>query len=167
MRIAVVGVGQELLGDDAAGLAVCSRLDELLRSSSDSSALGRAPALVLAAGPAPENCTAQLRRFAPDRVVLVDAARMDAPPGTVRWIPCESADGIGGSTHTLPLRLLCEYLTASLGCRVDLLGIQPAGTELGAPLSEAARAGVETAASQLAELLRLPDLIAVPQEAYR
>jgi hydrogenase maturation protease len=92
---------------------------------------------------------------------------MDAPPGTVRWIPWESADGIGVSTHTLPLRLLCEYLTASLGCRVDLLGIQPAGTELGAPLSEAARAGVETAASQLAELLRLPDLIAVPQEAYR
>jgi hydrogenase 3 maturation protease len=158
MRTAVVGVGQELLGDDAAGLAVCSRLDEMIGCSAAGPTPGEPQALILPAGPAPENCTARLRRFAPDRVILVDAARMDAPPGTVRWIPCESADGIGGSTHTLPLRLLCEYLTASLGCRVDLLGIQPAGTELGAPLSEAVEAGVE-AASQ--------ELFAALQEVYR
>ena len=149
MRTAVVGVGQELLGDDAAGLAVCRRLQEL--------AGDRGTALIIPAGPAPENCTAQLRRFAPDWVVLVDAARMQASPGTVRWIPWEQADAIGGSTHTLPLRLLSEYLSSSMGCRVSLLGIQPADTTLGAPLSPSVEQAVESVARGLAARLAESD----------
>ena len=145
MRTAVVGVGQELLGDDAAGLAVCRRLQELAQD------LGTA--LIIPAGPAPENCTAQLRRFAPDWVVLVDAARMEAAPGTVRWIPWEEAEAIGGSTHTLPLRLLSEFLSSSMGCRVSLLGIQPSETTLGAPLSPSVGDAVESVARGLAALL--------------
>jgi len=145
MRTAVIGVGQELLGDDAAGLAVCQRLLQL--------AGDRETALIIPAGSAPENCTSQLRRFAPDWVVLVDAARMEAAPGTVRWIPWEQAEAIGGSTHTLPLRLLSEYLSSSLGCRVSLLGIQPAETTLGAPLSPSVGEAVECVAQDLAALL--------------
>jgi hydrogenase 3 maturation protease len=145
MRIAVVGVGQELLGDDAAGLAVCQRLQEL--------AGDRPSVLIIPAGPAPENCTAQLRRFAPDWVVLVDAARMEAAPGTVRWIPWEAAEADGGSTHTLPLRLLSEYLSTSMGCRVSLVGIQPAEIALGAPLSPPVREAVESVAQELADRL--------------
>jgi hydrogenase 3 maturation protease len=145
MRIAVVGVGQELLGDDAAGLAVCRRLQEL--------AGDRWTATIIPAGPAPENCTAQLRQFAPDWVVLVDAARMQAAPGTVRWIPWEQAEAMGGSTHTLPLRLLSEYLSSSMVCRVSLLGIQPSETTLGAPLSPSVAEAVESVARGLAALL--------------
>jgi hydrogenase 3 maturation protease len=190
MRIAVVGVGQELLGDDAAGLEVCRRLEQRLangeptpvrpspnrrleRSASPLLAghtpedrsgpplAGRQPrthpgTLILPAGPAPENCTGRLRRFAPDWVVLVDAARMDAAPGTVRWIRPEAAEGLGGSTHSLPLSLLSQYLADSLGCRVDLLGIQPAGSGLGGPLSAAVAAGVEAAAQQLSDLICRP-----------
>lgn len=162
MRIAVVGIGHELLGDDSAGLAVCRRLQEIaahnsappsgprpLHEPSDP----RSTLLIIPAGPAPENCTAQLRRFAPDQVVLVDAARMGDRPGTARWIPWAAAEGIGGSTHSLPLRLLCEYLAMSLGCRVELLGIQPADTTLGAGLSPTVEAAVEAAAQLLAGLL--------------
>jgi hydrogenase 3 maturation protease len=148
MRIAVVGVGQELLGDDAAGLAVCRRLRQL--------AGHRETALIIPAGPAPENCTSQLRRFAPEWVVLVDAARMEAAPGTVRWIPWEQAEAMGGSSHTLPLRLLSEYLSSSMGCRVSLLGIQPAETTLGAPLSPSVGEAVESVARGLAALLAVP-----------
>jgi hydrogenase 3 maturation protease len=95
-----------------------------------------APALLLLdAGSAPENQTGPLRRFAPDLVVLVDAARMDEPPGTVRWLPWEDTVGLPGSTHTLPASLLARYLTAELGCAVALLGIQPLYTDLGRPMS--------------------------------
>jgi hypothetical protein len=34
----------------------------------------------------------------------------------------------GASTHTLPLPAFCEYLQATLGCDVTLLGIEPADT---------------------------------------
>ena len=40
------------------------------------------------AGPAPENFTGPLRRFRPDLVLLVDAAQMDAEPGTIGWLTC-------------------------------------------------------------------------------
>ena len=55
----------------------------------------------------------------------------------------EQAEAIGGSTHTLPLRLLSEYLSSSMGCRVSLLGIQPAEITLGAPLSPSVGEAVE------------------------
>lgn len=126
-RMAVVGVGQELRGDDAAGLIVAQRLSAL---SPQSSAL-----LVVEGGHAPENCTGILRRFGPDMVVLVDAAALDLPPGSIQLLNWEQIGGLSATTHTMPLHLLARYLMAELGCEVVMVGIQPIDTTLGAPLS--------------------------------
>ena len=115
-----------------------------------------APALlILDAGPAPENQTGPLRRFGPDLVVLVDAARMEEPPGTLRWLPWQETVGLPGSTHTLPAALLARYLTAEIGCEVALLGIQPLGTEMGRPASPPVAAAIAEAVAGLAELLQI------------
>lgn len=108
--------------------------------------------LVLDAGPAPENQTGPLRRFAPDLVILVDAARMAEPPGTVRWLPWEQTVGLPGSTHTLPASLLARYLTAELACEVALLGIQPLDIEIGRMSAPVAQAVADVSAG-LAALL--------------
>ncbi len=71
-RTAILGIGQELRGDDALGLEIARRLQKKLS--------GREDVLILLAGPAPENFTGALRRFAPQRVILVDAALMGEPP---------------------------------------------------------------------------------------
>jgi hydrogenase 3 maturation protease len=116
---------------------------------------GRGPALLLLdAGPAPESQTGRLRRFTPDLVVLVDAARMGEPPGTVRWLPWQDAAGMPGSTHTLPLSLLATFLTADLDCEVALLGIQPLDTEIGSSLSPPVKQAVDGVVSVLVDLLR-------------
>lgn len=142
--MAVVGVGHEWRGDDAAGLAVARALQPPAEGD------GRAPWLAIEAGPAPENCTGPLRRFGPDLVLLVDAARMGEPPGTVRWLDWRAAGGFGASTHTLPLSMLARYLTAELGCVVALLGIQPADLGAGASLSPPVRQAVDRVARALA-----------------
>ncbi len=130
-RLAVVGIGQELRGDDAVGMFLASRLQgEPTRS-------GRL--LAVEAGPAPENFTGTLRRFRPDLVLLVDAAFMNEPAGTIGWLSWQDAAGFSASTHTLPLHLLAEYLTAELGCEVALLGIQPAQLSVGAELTPRVR----------------------------
>jgi hydrogenase 3 maturation protease len=141
VRLAVLGIGHELCGDDAAGTRLAGRLKEL--------AAGDPDLLAVEAGPAPENFTGTLRRFAPDLVLLVDAALMDAEPGTVRWLDWHAADGMSASTHTLPLHLLAGYLTDDLGCQVALLGIQPEQTYADAPLTPR----VQAAAEEVAEFI--------------
>ena len=158
-------MGHELRGDDAAGVAVARTLRSGLQRSKEASlsqwgqglALPASQAtptfLVIDAGPAVENCTGLLRRFGADLVLLIDAAQMDEAPGAVRWLAWEETDGLSASTHTLPPRVLAQYLTSELGCEVALLGIQPADTTMGAPLSPTVQASVQAVALALAELL--------------
>lgn len=155
--MAVVGIGHELRGDDAAGLAVACALQTMDNgrwtiNTRPTSGVHRL--LVINAGPAPENYTGPLRRFQPDLVILVDAADMGEAPGTVRCLACEETTGLSASTHTLPPYVLAHYLTASLGCEVILLSIQPADTSIGKPLSPAVRQAVADVAQGLADLLR-------------
>ena len=81
--------------------------------------------LVIEAGQAPENITAELRRFSPQVVLMIDAAQMDIEPGQIAWIPWEITTGMSASSHSLPLSMLARYLELEFSCRVYLLGIQP------------------------------------------
>src|ERR1051325_6034884 len=86
--------------------------------------------LIIEAGHAPENTTGELRKFAPDLVLIIDAADMGESPGTIQWIPEESIDGMSASTHSLPLSMLARYLRLEINCTVVLLGIQPNSNEV-------------------------------------
>ena len=145
MRVAVVGVGNELNGDDMAGLILARELARRVE--------GRDHLLVIDAGPAPENTTGLLRRFGPDLVVMVDAAQMGDPPGAVRWLAWQDTAGISASTHTLPLHMFGTYLTAELGCDLALIGIQPAQNAVDGPLSEVVGGAVRVLAGELAQAL--------------
>ncbi len=98
--------------------------------------------LPIEAEPAPENHSYQLRRFQPDRVILIDAVQMDLAPGDIRLIDLNAINGFGASTHTTPLALFAQYIRAELGCETLLIGIQPGDTTLGAPLTPEVKAAV-------------------------
>lgn len=129
-KTALVGIGSELRGDDAAGLEVGRGL------------AGNDDLLVIEAGPAPENHSYRLRRFQPDRVILIDAVQMDLAPGAIRLIDLNAIDGFSASTHTTPLTLFAHYLANELGCEILLIGIQPGDLTLGAPLTPEVKAAV-------------------------
>ena len=136
-RVAILGIGNPLRSDDAAGVLVARRLaDSALIRDLDS-------VLVIEAGHAPENATAELRRFAPQVVLLIDAAEMGEAPGTIRRVAMEEIDGMSASTHTLPLSMLAKYLILELGCDVRVLGIQPHSTEIGESVSRDVLQAVE------------------------
>lgn len=140
-RLALVGIGHELCGDDAVGMRIAGMLRPLLS--------GDERLLVLEAGPAPENFTSVLRRFRPDLVVLLDSALMDAQPGTVRWLDWQETEGMSASTHTLPLHILASYLTMELGCSLGLIGIQPEQTFADAALTPPVQAAAESVVRSL------------------
>ncbi len=158
-RVALVGIGHELCGDDAAGVLIARALQAKLREMGNHIGTGNhagLPLQVIDGGAAPENCTGALRRLHPDLVILLDAAQLDAAPGTVCWLDCNQLAGFSASTHTLPLDILAHYLLAELGCQVALLGIQPADNSFDAPLSSP----VQEAMRELVETLSSSDLFA-------
>lgn len=146
-RVAVVGVGQALCGDDGAGPAVIARL---ISSMSEDENL-----LLLDCGHAPENCLGQIIGFKPDHVVYVDAVRSGATPGEIRWFELDKAVEIGGSTHTLSLGVLSEFITHEIPtCKVSILGIQPQSTNFGDGLSNCVNIATISAAEVLADYWR-------------
>ena len=136
-RVAVVGIGNELNGDDGVGVQVVRRLRARLGSRPD--------VLIIEAATAPENFTGPLRRFRPDLILLIDAASLDQTPGATAIIDWRDTDGLGASTHTLPPSVFARFLVEELDCRLALVGIEPAQLEFGQPLSppvSAAAAGL-------------------------
>jgi len=144
-RIAVLGIGHELCGDDAAGIMLARILNDNAENCEG--------LLALETGPAPENFTGTVRRFEPDLVLLVDAAQMNATPGEVRWLNWQNLGGISASTHTMPLDIIVAYLTAELDCQAGFLGIQPVGNLVGAPLSDEVQQAIDETAQSLLETI--------------
>ena len=143
-RVAVVGVGQRLRGDDGAGPAVARRL----------AALAGASLQVVDAGHAPENCLGPIVRFGPDLILFVDAARGGLAPGELTWLRPDEADSRGGSTHTLSLAMLAAYLSAETGAAVHVLGIEPGEMAFGEGLSPVVEETVAQAAATFTDYWR-------------
>lgn len=151
-RVAILGIGNELNGDDAAGVLAARQLNKMIKGSAQPGAPSAA-LLVIEAGAAPENFTGPLRRFHPDLVLLVDAADFDELPGSLAWIDWQDADGMSASSHTLPPSLLVKYLMGELGCRFGMVGIQPQHLEFTEPLSPPVARAVQRLCEELFQWL--------------
>ncbi|MBA7594136.1 MAG: hydrogenase maturation peptidase HycI [Hadesarchaea archaeon] len=133
-RVAIVGVGSEMRGDDAAGIEVVRGLRHKLKSSR---------VLLVEGGVAPESFTSTIRRFKPSHVIFIDATDFGAEPGEVILAEPEAITGQSISTHTLPLSILAGYLREQTGAKIILLGIQPARAQMGAEMGEPIKDAVE------------------------
>jgi hydrogenase 3 maturation protease len=139
-----VGVGNELMGDDAAGMLVIQKLKASLPANSY--------IYPVEGGPAPENCTGLIRKIKPDLVFFVDAGDMGRQPGSIGVFACEESDGISAFGHTLPIRVLGQYLETELGCQSYLLIIQPDQIDFDIPVSKPVLQAVEIVSQGWLEL---------------
>lgn len=148
--IAILGIGNEMRGDDAAGMLVVHALE--LRVAKLGYLRLNKNLLTLKGGHAPENAAGELRKFYPDLVLLIDAADMGKEVGSIAFIPMEQIDGVSASTHSLPLSMLARYLTLELNCEVVLLGIQPKSIEMGESVSDEVNQAVSDIAEEISTL---------------
>jgi hydrogenase 3 maturation protease len=130
-RIAVLGIGSALRGDDAAGPLVIKQLKANHKTAK------KRPALKLfACETTPENFTGEIKRFKPTHIVIVDAVDMGKGAGSVRIIgPEKESTNASFSTHGLPIKIFIDYLCRSFSCRIITIGIQPESIEFGSLLS--------------------------------
>ena len=143
-RLRVIGLGNELRGDDAVGVLVARALRRLEPAADVMERSGEPAGLLAALGGV-------------DEVVLVDAVSSGARPGAIHRFDASGAAlplPRGASTHDLGLSDAIELGRALdlLPARLVVLGVEGRTFELGAPLSpEVARAADDV----VAELRRL------------
>jgi hydrogenase 3 maturation protease len=140
-RTVILGIGNTLKGDDAAGPAVCEGL------SRESVA-----ADVIDAGTVPENYIGRVIKLAPEYLVIVDAVDLGADPGSIEILDISRIAGISVSTHAPSAGLFLDMIRAETGCEVLFIAIQPAGLGTGEGLSEEAGRAVKTVVSALVDI---------------
>jgi len=145
-RLALLGIGNELNGDDAAGVLAVRVLRDRLAS--------RPQLLLIEAGLAPEAFTAPLRRFKPDCVILIDAALLDEAPGTIELVDWQQTDGLSATTHTLPPSVLVKFIQHEFNCPVELILIQPEDIEFDHPVTPVVFKAVDSVAADFIRLLQ-------------
>ncbi|MDD1720029.1 MAG: hydrogenase maturation protease [Methanoregulaceae archaeon] len=115
VRIAVVGVGEELSPVDRLGMDTAREIGKQ-----------QIPGVcVFCAGTVPESMTGPLRDFQPDHVIFIDAADMGEEPGTFAIVQPGKIQASLMSTHVLPLSVVMEFVEKDSGAKVTLVGIQP------------------------------------------
>ena len=140
--VVILGIGNSLKGDDAAGPLVCGRLS------------GKVSARVIDAGAVPENYIGPVLDASPDVLLIVDAVDFGGQPGQIRVYTPDQIHGLAFSTHALSLHLSIDLIRREKTLDVRVIGIQAVQTKLGDCLSPAVQEAVETLADTLTQLFQ-------------
>jgi hydrogenase 3 maturation protease len=146
-RTIVLGIGNRLGGDDAAGTSL---VDMLNRRQHKAKTLYSGEITTIDTGTAPESYTSVIRRHQPELLILVDAADMGLSPGALRTVPPEKITMLPFSTHSMPLSMFISYVKEFCG-KILLVGVQPAQTETGRGISKAVRTSLKRLAEAILE----------------
>ena len=129
--VMIIGVGNPLRGDDGAGPLLIRKLE------------GKTKYLLLDCGETPEHYSRDILARQPDVLMIVDAARLGRPPGTVEILESDAIDISGMSTHNLSLGLFIKYVKQQCDADVFMLAVQPGSREFGAEISEEVAGAIE------------------------
>lgn len=125
-KLVIIGIGNEMNGDDAAGMFIAKELQKTLKDPKVEIFLG---------GATPENLTGPIKKTSPSHILIIDAADFGAKPGEIKILDKDQIEGAGFSTHSFPLSVFVDYLKQETGAVVILLGIQPKSMKPGEEIS--------------------------------
>jgi hydrogenase 3 maturation protease len=127
-RVVLLGVGNRIRGDDAAG----PELIEILKKKPPDI---EKPIFLFDGGELPENYLIPIVNLKPNIVIIVDAVDFGGRPGAIKLFPIRQIPQGSFSTHRLSLRFLGSYLEKETEAKIFVLGIQPKSVNLGEKLS--------------------------------
>jgi len=117
-KIAVLGIGNRLRGDDGAGSILAEKLKLAGIYAFDGATL-------------PETYTGSIKKISPQTLIMIDVCAMGINPGEYRIIPLEqlSADD-EFTSHAMSLVKLIDYLKGYIP-EIIFIGIEPGSLEFG------------------------------------
>ena len=143
-RIAILGVGSEFRGDDAAGLLVIHQIKKKSKTK---------VIKIFEGATAPENLTGEIIKFKPNHILIIDSANFCKIPGTIKILDSDQIEGVSFSTHQLPLKMMVTYLEKSAGCEVTVIGIQPKKIDFDAPVSPQVQKAVKALSKTISKII--------------
>lgn len=124
--IVLAGIGNSIRRDDFVGVKIAV---DLVGKVSDTMHLIECETV-------PESFVDEIVEIRPTHVLLIDAAVLGLKPGTVHLYDAEEVMNVPTiSTHTLPLRVFCDYVKELTGARIALLLIEPKNVDFGEGLT--------------------------------
>ena len=125
-RVVVAGIGNPFRRDDFVGVEIVRHLKNRVSEH----------VFLIEAETVPESFMQQITDFKPTHILLIDAAIINQEAGTPQLVDTKQLlRKTSISTHTLPLRIFCDYLTETTAAKIALLIIQPQDTSFGEGLT--------------------------------
>jgi hydrogenase 3 maturation protease len=142
-KVVVAGIGNPIRRDDFVGVKIVQDLEGKVSKNVS----------LIECETVPESFMQEIVDLKPSHVLLVDAAILDLKPGETRLVfPEQVTDFPAITTHVLPLRIFCEYVTKMAEAKIALLLIEPENTEFGEGLTQKVQAAAEKITKILLEL---------------
>jgi hydrogenase 3 maturation protease len=125
-RVVIAGIGNPFRRDDFVGVEIVRKLQNRVSQS----------VYLIEAETVPESFIDPITKFKPTHILIIDAGLLNQKPGTSKLAGTKQLMRKSSiSTHTLPLRIFCDYLTETTGAKITLLIIQPQDTSFGEGLT--------------------------------
>lgn len=129
MKAVILGVGNELRGDDGIGLFLAGELEK---------ELGNPEGIMIIKTQVPENFITPIMEFRPEKIIILDSADFGGRPGDFRVIKEGEILEFAVSTHNMPLTVFLKALEM-LRAEKILVGVQPKSLAFGSGLSKELR----------------------------
>ena len=143
-RVVIAGIGNPIRMDDFVGVKIVQDLRDKVSEKVH----------LIECETVPESFIQQIEDFNPTHILLIDAAILGLGPGDSRLTEPEQLTNFPAfSTHMLPLRIFCEYLTKTTKAKIALLLIEPKNTDFGERLTSEIEASARKIAKALLKLL--------------
>jgi hydrogenase 3 maturation protease len=124
--VAIAGIGNAIRSDDYIGVRI---VEDLKGKVSEAVRLIECETV-------PESFVDEIIEIRPSHVLLIDAALLGLRHGTAHLYNAEEVLNVSSiSTHTLPLKVFCEYVRKLTGASIALLLIEPKNVDFGEGLS--------------------------------
>jgi hydrogenase 3 maturation protease len=144
-KIVILGIGNEIKGDDGLGPIIAWKLNDLFEENDD--------VIVFDGGTVPENYTSLIRNEEPTHIILVDAVEMKKEPGYIRVVQKDEIANYNISTHAMPISFLIKFMEATIGAQIILVGMQPKNMELAEGISREVEKSIEIVVNTLFKLI--------------
>ena len=142
--IVIAGIGNPIRKDDFVGLRIIRDLQGKVSEN----------VVLIECETVPESYLQEIIDLKPSHLLIIDAAILGASPGRTKLINPEQVAGFPAiTTHVLPLRIFCEYISTAVAAKIGLLLIQPGNVEFGEGLTPEVEATAERIARLLLDLL--------------
>jgi hydrogenase 3 maturation protease len=143
-NIVIAGIGNEIREDDFIGVKIVQELTGKVSNKVH----------LIECETVPESFMDEIIELKPSHVLLIDAALLGLKPGEIQLYDAEKVANIPSiSTHTLPIRVFCDYITELTKTKIALLLIEPQNTEFGEGLSSKVALAAERISKAMLDIL--------------